>query len=321
MKVLTLVVPCYNEEEMLEAFYNEITKVASEMREVQFEFLFIDDGSIDCTLSILKEFRKKDKRVRFISFSRNFGKEAALYAGMQNATGDYVAVIDADLQDPPSLLEEMYGILENEDYDCVAARRETRAGEPPIRALFAKFFYKLINKISRTEIVDGARDFRLMSRRMVNAILSLNEYNRFSKGLFGWVGFKTKWVSYENIGRVAGKSKWSFWSLFIYAFDGIIAFSTMPLVISSLIGLLFCVIAFIMIFVIIFKTIVWGDRVAGYPSLVSILFFLSGIQLFGIGVLGQYFSKMYMEVKKRPIYIEKCTEKDVEGEMRHAKSI
>lgn len=323
MKKITLVVPCYNEEEMLGAFYDEVTKVATEMGRVQFEFLFVDDGSKDRTLSILKELRKEDKCIRFISLSRNFGKEAALYAGLQNATGDYVAVMDADLQDPPSLLEEMYTILENEDYDCVATRRADRTGEPPIRSFFAKTFYKLINKISNTEIVDGARDFRLMSRKMVDAILSMKEYNRFSKGLFGWIGFKTKWISYENIERIAGESKWSFWSLLVYALDGIIAFSTAPLVISSLTGLLFCVVAFIMIIVVVVKTLIWGDPVVGYPSLISVLFFLSGIQLFGIGVLGQYLSKLYMEAKNRPVYIERYTEKDVdaEGEKRYAKSM
>ncbi len=320
MKVITLVVPCYNEKEMLYTFFDEVTKIASEMRKVRFEFLFIDDGSKDCTLSLLKELKRQDERVRFISFSRNFGKEAALYAGLRSSTGDYVAVMDADLQDPPSLLKEMYRILENEDYDCVATRRATRAGEPAIRSFFAKKFYQVINKISKTEIVDGARDFRLMTRQMVDAILSMNEYNRFSKGLFGWVGFKTKWISYENVERIAGESKWSFGSLMLYALDGIIAFSTAPLIISSILGLVFCVIAFIMIFVVILKTIVWGDPVAGYPSLISILFFLSGIQLFGVGVLGQYLSKLYMEVKNRPIYIEKCTEKDFEGE-EYAKSV
>lgn len=319
MKEITLVVPCYNEEEMLEIFYKEVTAVVSNIREIEFNFLFVDDGSKDRTLSILKELRKRDRRVRFISFSRNFGKEAAIFAGLQNATGDYVAVMDADLQDPPSLLEEMYLTLENEDYDCVATRREDRQGEPPIRSLLSKGFYKLINKISRTEIVDGARDFRLMTRKMVDAILSMGEYNRFSKGLFGWVGFNVKWISYKNVERIAGDTKWSFLGLLIYALDGIVAFSTVPLIVSSLVGLLFFVISIAMVIVIVVKTIVWGDPVVGYPSLVSILLFLSGIQLFGIGILGQYLSKTYLEVKARPIYIEKCTEKDVEEDEHYAK--
>ncbi len=321
MKVITLVVPCYNEEKVLQDFYHQVTKVASKMREVTFEVLFVDDGSRDNTLSMLKELRRWDKRVRYISFSRNFGKEAALYAGLQNATGEYVAVMDADLQDPPSLLEEMYHVLENEDYDCIATRRGDRTGESPIRSFFARTFYKLINKISRTEIVDGARDFRLMSRKMVDSILSMNEYNRFSKGLFSWVGFKTKWISYENIERVAGESKWSFWSLLLYALDGVIAFSTVPLIISSLTGLFFCAIAFLTIIFVVVRTLVWGEPVAGYPSLVSILFFLSGMQLFGIGILGQYLSKTYLEVKNRPVYIERCTEKDVERDERYAQSM
>jgi len=312
MDKITLVVPCYNEEEVLPVFYDEVCRVAGEMSGQAFEFLFVDDGSRDKTLPILKELSQKDKRVRFISFSRNFGKEAGLYAGLQNATGDYVAVLDADLQDPPGLLPEMYRSLKGEDYDCAATRRVSREGEPPIRSFFARAFYKLIRKISKTEIVDGARDFRLMSRRMVDAILSMGEYNRFSKGIFGWVGFNTKWIEYKNVERAAGQTKWSFWSLLMYALDGIIAFSTVPLLISSFIGLIFFVIAIVMIVVIIVKTLVFGDPVAGYPSTICIIFLVGGLQLFCIGILGQYLSKLYLESKNRPIYIVRCTEKDFE---------
>jgi len=313
MDKITLVVPCYNEEEVLPKFYDEVCRVAGEMSGQAFEFLFVDDGSRDKTLSILRELRKKDKRVRFLSFSRNFGKEAGLYAGLQNATGDYVAVLDADLQDPPELLQGMYRSLKEEDYDCAATRRVSREGEPPIRSFFARTFYKLIRKISKTEIVDGARDFRLMSRRMVDAVLSMGEYNRFSKGIFGWVGFDTKWIEYKNVERAAGQTKWSFWSLLVYALDGIIAFSTVPLLISSFVGLIFFAIALVMIVVIIVKTLAFGDPVAGYPSTVCIIFLVGGLQLFCIGILGQYFSKLYLESKNRPIYIVRCTEKDFEA--------
>ncbi len=311
MSLLTVIVPCYNEEESLPIFYEEIKKVAESFKKekVEFEFLFINDGSMDKTLEILRGLSKKDKRVRYISFSRNFGKEAAMYAGLENAKGDYVTLMDADLQDPPALLKEMYDLITKEDYDCVGTRRVTRKGEPPIRSFFARCFYKLINKISKTEMVDGARDYRLMTRQMVNSILEMKEYNRYSKGLFSFVGYKTKWLEYENVERVAGETKWSFWKLLIYALDGIIAFSTMPLMLSVLIGILFCVISFIAIIVIIVKTIVWGDAVGGWPSMVCILFFLSGIQLFCMGVLGAYLSKTYLETKKRPIYIVKETEK------------
>ncbi len=274
--MISLVVPCYNEEESLRLFYEEVVRVAAEMPEQDYEFLFIDDGSKDRTLKILKYLHEQDKRVRYISFSRNFGKEAGLYAGLEHAKGDYVAVLDADLQDPPELLKEMYQYLQSDEYDCVATRRVTRKGEPRIRTVFAKQFYKLINKISNADIVDGARDFRLMNRKMVDAILSMTEYNRFSKGIFGWVGFRTKWLSYDNVERVAGETKWSFWGLFVYAIDGIIAFSTTPLVIASVMGILFCLIALIMIVFFIVKTLAFGDLVPGYPSLVCILFFCFG---------------------------------------------
>lgn len=309
MELVTIIVPCYNEEESLPLFYEEITKVAKEMKQVKFELLFINDGSKDKTLSILRKISESDNRVRYVSFSRNFGKEAAMYAGFEEANGDYVAVMDADLQDPPSLLPQMYQIIKDEEYDCVATRRITRAGEPPIRSFFARIFYKLINKISKTDIVDGARDYRLMTRQMVDSILSMKEYNRFSKGIFGWIGFNTKWLAYENIERIAGETKWSFWKLFLYSLEGIVAFSTLPLTIASIFGILFCFIAFIMIIVIIIRTLAFGDSTSGWPSLVCIIFLVSGIQLFCIGIIGQYLSKTYLETKKRPIYIVKETEK------------
>jgi len=311
MKKITTIVPCYNEQEALPHFYKEITKVAKQMKNIDFEFLFVNDGSRDETLTVLQELAKKDKRVRYISFSRNFGKEAAMYAGFENATGDYVAVMDADLQDPPALLPEMLDAIEKEGYDSVATRRVTRKGEPPIRSFFARMFYKIINKISNADIVDGARDYRLMNRKMVDAIVSLNEYNRFSKGIFGWVGFKTKWLEYENVERVAGETKWNFWKLFLYSLEGIVGFSTMPLQIASLVGILFLFVAFLVIIFIIVKTLILGDPTGGWPSLACIIFFVSGVQLFCVGIMGQYLSKTYLETKNRPIYIVKETEKDI----------
>ena len=311
MKKITIIVPCYNEQEALPLFYKEITKVSKKMKKVDFEYLFINDGSKDNTLSVLKDLAKKDKKVRFISFSRNFGKEAAMYAGFENATGDYVAVMDADLQDPPALLPEMLDAIETEGYDSVATRRVTRKGEPPIRSFFARMFYKIINKISNADIVDGARDYRLMNRKMVDSIISMTEYNRFSKGIFGWVGFNTKWLEFENVERVAGETKWNFWKLFIYSLEGIVGFSTMPLQIASVLGMLFLLLSFIVIIFVIVKTLLFGDPVAGWPSLVCIIFFVSGVQLFCIGIIGQYLSKTYLETKNRPIYIVKETEKDI----------
>lgn len=303
MDKISLIVPCYNEEQALPYLYEAINKVASEMPDQEFEFILINDGSKDKTLSVMKGLKEKDERVRYVSFSRNFGKEAGIYAGLKKATGNYIALIDADLQDPPALLKEMYESLKTEDYDCVATRRVDRKGEPPIRSFFAKQFYRLINRISDTEVVDGARDFRLMTRQMVDAILDLGEYNRFSKGIFGWVGFNTKWIAYENVERVAGETKWSFIGLFFYSLDGIVAFSTRPLYIASAFGVLFCIISFVMICVIIAKTLIWGDNAAGYPSTLCIIFFIGGVQLFCLGILGQYLSKTYMETKKRPIYL------------------
>ena len=306
MAVISIIVPCYNEEASLPFFLPEIKKVADHMSaaySVNLDILFINDGSKDNTLAVLRDAAAHDSIVRYLSFSRNFGKEAAMYAGFQNCVGDYAAVMDADMQDPPSLLPQMYEILQTGEYDSVATRRVTRKGEPPIRSFFARSFYKLINKISDADIVDGARDFRLMTRQMVDAILSLCEYNRFSKGIFGWVGFRTKWLPYENIERVAGESKWSFWKLFLYSLEGITAFSTAPLAIASIMGVILCFIAFLFICVILVKTLAFGDPVGGWPSTMCVILFLGGIQLFCIGILGQYLAKTYLETKHRPIYI------------------
>ena len=303
MDKITVAVPCYNEEPVLDLFYSAITAVAKEFPGTEFEFLFIDDGSRDNTLGKVQSFAQKDSRVKYISFSRNFGKEAGIYAGLENATGDYVVIMDADLQDPPSLLPEMYQAITEEGYDSVGSRRVTRKGEPPLRSFFARLFYKIINKISDADIVDGARDYQMMNRKVVDAILSMGEYNRFSKGIFGWIGYRKKWLEYENIERAAGETKWSFWSLMLYAIQGIIAFSTAPLVLSSVLGLLCCVLALVMIVVIIIRTLAFGDPTAGWPSLVCIILLLSGIQMLGIGILGQYLAKTYLETKRRPIYL------------------
>ncbi len=314
MPLLSIVVPCYNEQETLPFFFPAVCRVAEQLRaQVDFEWIFVNDGSKDDTLRLLKDLRTQDARVHYLSFSRNFGKEAAMLAGLTKAKGDFVAVMDADLQDPPEMLVQMYQSITSEPIDCVATRRVSRKGEPPIRSFFARRFYALINHISKTQIVDGARDFRLMTRRMVDAILQVKEYNRFSKGIFSWVGFETKWLTYENVERVAGETKWSFWKLLLYSFDGIVAFSTAPLALASIIGFLFCLIAFVMICIIIAKTLIWGDPVAGYPSLVCIIFLIGGIQLFCIGILGQYLSKTYLETKRRPLYI--IQEEDEEDEV------
>lgn len=308
-KKISVIVSCYNEQESIPYFYEEITKVADQMKSFHFEFLFVDDGSIDHTLSILKTLSKEDQRVRYLSFSRNFGKEAAMYAGLENSTGDYVTLMDADLQDPPSLLPQMCDLIE-QGYDVVGTRRVTRKGEPPIRSFFARCFYKIINKMSKIEMVDGARDYRLMTRQVVNSILTLQEYNRYSKGLFSFVGYKTKWLEYENIERVAGETKWSFWKLFKYAIEGIVAFTTAPLSLASVLGVIICFVSFIAILVIVVKTLLFGNPVGGWPSMVCILLFVSGIQLLCMGIIGQYLAKTYLETKKRPIYIVRETEKD-----------
>ena len=309
---ISVIVPCYNEQESLPLFYEEMERVRTkDFPETDFEYIFVDDGSKDDTLKELKDLNSKDSKIKFISFSRNFGKEAAMLAGLDKSTGDYVTLMDADLQDPPRLLREMYDIIKKENYDCVATRRVTRKGEPPIRSFFARMFYKIINKMSDIEMVDGARDYRLMKRNVVDSIISMREYNRYSKGLFTFVGFKTKWIEYENVKRVAGETKWSFWKLFKYAIDGITAFSTIPLVISSLIGLLFCLVSFLIILMIVFKTLVYGDPTSGWPSTVCIIFFVSGVQLFSLGIIGQYLSKTYLEVKNRPVYIIKETEEQI----------
>ena len=267
----------------------------------------MNDGSKDNTLNVIKELAKTDNTIKYISFSRNFGKEAAIYAGLENSTGDYVTLMDADLQDPPALLKEMYSSVTDENYDAVGTRRINRKGEPIIRSFFAKLFYKLINKMTSFEMVDGARDYVFMKRNVVDSILSLKEYNRYSKGLFSFVGFDVKWIDYENITRIAGETKWSFWKLTKYALEGITAFSTTPLLISSAIGLLFCLISFLLILIIIFKTLILGDSTSGWPSLVCIIFMVSGIQMFCLGIIGQYLSKTYLEIKKRPLFFIKDT--------------
>ena len=304
MSLLSVIVPCYNEEESVALFYEELTKNDPFFLEkgIGLELIYIDDGSRDGTVAEVKKLHEKDERVHLVSFSRNFGKEAAMFAGMEKSGGDYVVIMDVDLQDPPALLPEMFAGLE-EGYDSVATRRVNRKGEPPIRSFFARRFYHLMKKISKTEMMDGARDYRLMTRQMVNAILSMQEYNRFTKGIFGWVGFKTKWLEYENVERAKGETKWNFWKLLMYSFDGIVAFSTAPLMISSLMGVLFCIIAFIMIIFTIVRKIIFGDPVSGWPSLVCIILLTSGVQFFCTGILGQYLAKTYMEVKRRPIYL------------------
>lgn len=316
MKLLSVIVPCYNEEENVRDFYDELCRNTDFFRDKQLELeiIYVDDGSRDQTVSEVKKLHEEDGRVRLISFSRNFGKEAAIYAGLQKCRGDLAVLMDADLQDPPALLPEMYSYIE-QGYDSVATRRVTRKGEPVIRSFFARMFYRLMNKISRTEIVDGARDYRLMTRQVVEAILSMSEYNRFTKGIFGWVGYKTKWLEYENVERRKGETKWSFWKLFLYSLEGIIAFSTVPLTIASVAGVFFCLVAFVIIIVTIVRKLLFGDPTSGWPSLVCIIMMVSGVQLFCLGIVGQYLSKTYMEVKRRPIYLvrEEIGGQEVEG--------
>lgn len=312
MKKISLVIPCYNEEEMITLLHDELKKVSGKMMSYAFEFIFVDDGSSDATVPELKKIAEQDSRVVFIELSRNFGKEAAMYAGLCNASGDYVAIMDADMQDPPSLLPEMTRLIEEEGYDSVATRRATRKGESKIRSFFARRFYSIINRISDADIVDGARDFRLMKRDMVDAVIEMSERNRFSKGIFGWVGYKTKWLEYENVERAAGETKWSFWSLVKYSIDGIVNFSNAPLAIASFLGIIFTIVAFLAIVFIIVRKFIWGDPVAGWPSLVCIITLLSGTQMFCIGIIGQYLSKTYMEVKQRPHYIIRTSNKNVD---------
>lgn len=300
--MLSLIVPCYNEQEALPLFYKEVTRVGAELSQT-YEIIFVNDGSKDETLSLLKDYAEQDSHVTYLSFSRNFGKEAAMYAGFCNAKGDYVAVMDADMQDPPALLPQMLEILEKGEYDSVATRRVSRNGEPPIRSWFARKFYQIINKISDADIVDGARDFRLMKREMVDAIVSMSEYNRFSKGIFGWIGFRTYWFPYENVERVAGETKWNFWKLFKYAIDGIINFSQVPLNIASWFGIFMTFISFVILMVIIGRKMIFGDPVAGWASTICVIIFIGGIQLFCLGIMGQYIAKTYMEAKRRPHYI------------------
>lgn len=306
MKLLSVIVPCYNEEENVPCFYEELMKNEPffKEKELEVELLYVDDGSKDKTVAEVKKLHEKDERVHLLSFSRNFGKEAAMYAGLQKAKGDYVVIMDVDLQDPPSLLPQMYAAIE-EGYDSTATRRVSRKGEPPIRSLFARLFYRMMKKMSKTEIMDGARDYRMMTRRMVDAILEMKEYNRFTKGIFGWVGFETKWIAFENVERRKGETKWSFWKLFLYSIEGVTAFSTVPLSFAAVVGVLFCILAFIMIIFIIVRTLIFGDPVSGWPSLVCIICLIAGVQLFCLGIVGQYLAKTYMEVKKRPIYLVK----------------
>ena len=306
-KLLSIIVPCYNEEPALQLFYNAIQKVAPDLP-TELEFIFVDDGSRDGTLQKIQQLHTQDSRVRFVSFSRNFGKEAALLAGLDHARGDVIVTMDADLQDPPALLPKMYQLIQTGDYDQVGTRRVTRKGEPPIRSFFARRFYRLINHMSKVELVDGARDYRMMTRPVVDALISMREYNRFSKGLFEFVGFRTKWLEYENIERAAGETKWSFWKLFAYAIEGICAFSTVPLVLAALLGVIFCLIAFIMIIIIIIRTLAFGDPVSGWPSLICVILLLGGLQLLALGIIGQYLAKTYLETKHRPVYIVRLTE-------------
>lgn len=312
MKKISLIVPCYNEQESLPLFDKEVNEMISKMSNYSFEVIFVNDGSKDKTIDIIKQISNEREYVRYISFSRNFGKEAAMYAGFKNATGDYVAVMDADLQDPPALLPDMLRIIEEEGYDSVATRRVSRKGEPPIRSLFARMFYKIINKISDADIVDGARDYRLMKKEMVDVIVAMSERNRFSKGIFGWIGFKTYWYEFENIERVAGETKWSFWKLFKYSIEGIVSFSQMPLNVSSWLGMISTLIAFLAIIFIIIKKIIMGDPVQGWASMVCIIMFMGGIQLFCIGIIGQYVGRTYVESKARPHYIaNECSDDEI----------
>ena len=309
-KLVSLIIPCYFEEAAVQIFYQATAEVMNSLPQYDFELIFVDDGSRDNTLSEIKKLSAVDKRVKYLSFSRNFGKESAMLAGLEHAKGSYVATMDVDLQDPPELLPEMLRLLETGEYDCVATKRVSRKGEPPIRSFFARRFYRIINRISQTEIVDGARDYRLMTRQMVNSVLQVKEYSRFSKGIFSWVGYRTKWLEFQNTERIAGETKWSFWKLFLYSIDCIIAFSTVPLSLASVLGVVFCLFSFLAIIVIIIRELIWQGSAYGWPSLVCIVFLLSGIQLFCMGIQGQYISKTYMETKNRPKYLIKEQSED-----------
>lgn len=304
-EVISVIVPCHNEETTIEPFINEMAMIERQMPFIELEYLFVNDGSSDETLKKLKEIAKRDEKYKYLSFSRNFGKEAALFAGLEHANGDYVVVMDVDLQDPPHLLPEMYHLITSEDYDCIGTRRVNRAGEPPIRSFFAKKFYQIINKISNVEIVDGARDYRLMTRQMANSILEVVEYNRFSKGIFSWVGYNVYYLEFENVERVSGETSWSFWKLLKYSMDGIISFSEVPLMLSTVVGLLSFVLAIISLFFILIRAWIFGDPTSGWPSLVSIMLAIGGIQLLSLGIIGQYIGKMFLETKRRPLYIVK----------------
>lgn len=310
MDKISVIVPCYNEQEAIPIFYKAIAETAKKLPQTELEVLFVNDGSKDRSLAVMKNLAEQDSRIKYVNFSRNFGKEAAMYAGLSYASGDYAAIMDVDLQDPPELLPQMYKILTTEGYDCVATRRVSRRGEPPIRSFFARCFYKMMHKLSKTEIMDGARDYRLMTRQFVEELLRLGEYNRFSKGLFGWVGFDTKWLEYENVERSAGETKWSFWKLLLYSIDGIVGFTTAPLGIAAFLGIFFCVVAFLAICFIVIRTLAFGDPVSGWPSMICIMVFIGGIQLFCVGILGEYLAKTYMETKHRPIFI--CKETNIE---------
>lgn len=320
-EIISVIAPLYNEEEVLPLFFKEMTRVADKMTEerkgLEFEIIFINDGSKDGSLNLLREFASTDKRVKYISFSRNFGKEAAMYAGLESSSGDYTVILDTDLQHPPEFIEKMYEYVSSGEYDCAATRRVSRKGEPKALSFFSRGFYKLINKISRIEIVDGAQDFRFMTRRMTDAVIEMKEYNRFSKGIFSWVGFNTKYIEYENIERAAGKTTWSFWKLFLYSLEGILAFSTVPLAAVSFLGGLFCVAAFIMIVATVIKTLIWGDPAAGYPTLICAIFLVGGVQLLCTGVLGSYLEKTYLETKSRPKYIIKETEETYKAKKKN----
>ena len=305
MKRISIIIPCLNEQEVLPVYYREMANIMDEMKNAEFELLFVDDGSTDDTLKLLREFKIDDKRCRYLSFSRNFGKEAAMYAGLQYAAGDYVAVMDADLQDPPKLIPQMYEELEQGEYDCVASRRVDRKGEKQIRSFLSAMFYKAANRISKVHMADGARDFRMMTRKMTDAVLQMGEYNRFSKWIFGWVGFRTKWLEYHNVERAAGESKWSVGRLLKYSLDGILGFSTLPLSLSSYGGIFLCAASFLTVCFLVIRYLIFHDRVQGWTTLMCAIFFIDGVQLLCVGILGQYLARTYMEVKKRPVYILK----------------